>query len=33
MTAPALTQAETSETYVSDEAARAEYIAAARSAA
>ena len=33
MTAPGLTQAETSETYVSDEAARAEYIAAARSAA
>jgi NitT/TauT family transport system permease protein len=33
MTAQALTQAETSETYVSDEAARAEYIAAARSAA
>ena len=33
MTAPALTQAETSETYVSDEAARAEYVAAARSAA
>ena len=32
MTAPALTQAESSETYVSDEAARAEYIAAARSA-
>ena len=33
MTAPALTQAETSEIYVSDETARAEYIAAARSAA
>jgi len=33
MTAPALIHAETGETYVSDEAARAEYIAAARSAA
>ena len=33
MTAPALTQTETGETFVSDEAARAEYIAAARSAA
>jgi NitT/TauT family transport system permease protein len=33
MTAPALTQTETGETYVSDEAARAQYIAAARSAA
>ena len=33
MTAPAMSQTEASETYVSDEAARAEYVAAARSAA
>src|SRR5271154_7246313 len=33
MTAPAMSQTEASETYLSDEAARAEYVAAARSAA
>src|SRR5580700_9996586 len=33
MTAPAATQAETSETFVRDEAARAEFIAEARAAA